>query len=497
MDNIVHNLIYSFLEEVLAHNDNYPTKLSLLFYSYFQMFYNIGCLCNQNTQLSADRVLIPNWFNELKIQLQHVINKEDFLKNMLFYGHIGFLTSLYNNFDKTKYKISDFGIKDIKLSNIIIQKIFNWGSNHFTGKITDLEQLKSDTYYTGMLADNSGNIDFITENPNKWTNLIVPNGIYNENGTPIVDINANSTYEIQNFNNKNWWLNKGFSIHPSIEPILNLDEKISTSWENGFKNQSEKLLKIYHNLDDRKKIIAELFSFDSKDNVSIAGFWVIIAMMLSFKNNQTIENDIIMFFILGAGLLDSSISAWTYKAKYEQPRPISIIRLFLKNEIIQSWNPTINSVIHGKQWLPYQKLTSVSPPHPDLADINTVFSTISGSILEWWFNNPNLYHSFKLFTLPNPHLISNILNKQYKSYSIGEFLVEKGASNIEQNLTPTQTIILKYQTINELIDDISMSSIYGGISWPESIELSSEIGKYVFQKIKSKIENVYKIKIPY
>jgi len=497
MDNIVHNLIYSFLEEIVVHHDNYPTKLSILLYSYFQMFYNISSLCNQNIVLSTDRVSMMNNYNQIKAQIQFINNKEDILKNMLYYGHIGFLSSLYSNFDINKYKISHFGIKDIKLSNVISHQIYTWGSNHYTGKLGELDKLNNDKYHTGILADSSGNVDYVPENPHKWVNLIVPNGSYNENGIPVIDINAETTYLVQSFDNKNWWLNKGFAIYPSKEPILNIDEKLSHNWENGFKNQSEKLLKIYQNLDDRKKIISELYSFDSKDNISIAGFWIIIAMMLSLKNNQSIENDIIMFFILGAGLFDSGIAAWTYKFKHEQPRPVTVIRHFLKNDFIQSWNVYNNSVIEGKQWLPYQKLTSVSPAHPDLADINTIFSNIAGSLLEWWFNNPNLYHSFKLFTLPNPHIISPILNKQYKSFSIGEFCIEKGSSLIEQNITPTQTIILKYQTIQDLIDDISLSSLYGGISWPESIELSSQIGKYVFDKIKNMIVNGYKIKIPY
>jgi len=497
MDNIVHNLIYSFLEEVVIHNDNYPTKISLLLYSYFQMFYNIASLCNKNIFLTADRVGVPNWYNELKNQLQYVMNKEDILQNMIFYGHIGFLSSLYNNFEKNKYKILDYGIKDVKLSNVIIQNMLTWGSQHYLGKLSELENLSNDKNYTGILADISGNINFIAENPNKWTNLIVPNGKYNENGFPIIDINADTTYEIQSFIDKNWWLNRGFAINPSRENIINLDEKIISTWENGLNTQTEKILKIYENLDDRKKTISELYSFDTLETGSISGFWVIIAMMLSKKNNQNTENDIIMFFILGAGLYDSSIASWTYKAKYELPRPITVIRHFLKDKPLNQWNIGKNSEIEGKNWMPYQKLTTVSPPNPDLADINTVFSVVAGSLLEWWFNNPNLNHSFKLFSLPNPHLISSILNKQYKSFSIGEFCIEKGSSLIEPSITPSQTMIFKYKTIKELIDDISSSSIYGGISFPISIELSTEIGNYVFQKIKSKIENIYKIKIPY
>ena len=497
MDNIVHKLIYSILEEIVCHGDNYSTKLSLILYSYFQMFYNIGSLFNKNTPITADRVIIPTWYNDLFYQLQNVKDKQDILQNMLFYGHNGFLSSIYPDFNKNKYKITDFGIKDIKLTSIIVQRINLWGSNHYTGKQSELDKLTDSKYYTGFLADVTGNTDFIPENPNKWINLIVPNGSYTENGLPVIDINADSTFKLQSFNCKDFWLNRGFSINPSNEPIIDLSTKIIKSWDTGLNTETDTLLKIYENLDDRKKMISELFSLDNPESISIPGFWVITAMMLSQKNSQTIENDIIMFFILGAGIYDASIAAWTIKSKYEQPRPISIIRLFLKEKCIASWNPSRSFQIEGKKWLPYQSLTTVSPSHPDGADINTVFSVVSGSLLEWWFNSINLNNSFKLFYLPNPQLISTILNKQYKTFSLGEFCIEKGSSKIEPDITPAQTTVLKYASIKELVDDISLSSLYGGISWPHTIQNSNELGNWVYNKVKAKFETIFKIKTPY
>ena len=497
MDNIVHKLIYSILEEIVYHGDNYSTKLSLILYSYFQMFYNIGSLFNKNTPITADRVIIPTWYNDLFYQLQNVKDKQDILQNMLFYGHNGFLSSIYPDFNKNKYKITDFGIKDIKLTSIIVQRINLWGSNHYTGKQSELDKLTDSKYYTGFLADVTGNTDFIPENTNKWINLIVPNGSYTENGLPVIDINADSTFKLQSFNCKDFWLNRGFSINPSNEPIIDLSPKIIKSWDTGLNTETDTLLKIYENLDDRKKMISELFSLDNPESISIPGFWVITAMMLSQKNSQTIENDIIMFFILGAGIYDASIAAWTIKSKYEQPRPISIIRLNLKEKIIASWNPSRSFQIEGKKWLPYQSLTTVSPSHPDGADINTVFSVVSGSLLEWWFNSINLNNSFKLFYLPNPQLISTILNKQYKTFSLGEFCIEKGSSKIEPDITPAQTTVLKYASIKELVDDISVSSLYGGISWPHTIQNSNELGNWVYNKVKAKFETIFKIKTPY
>lgn len=495
MDNIVHNLIYGLFEEVIAHGDNNPTKLSLLLYCYFQMFYNIGCLFTKNASLTVDRVSIPPWYNELYNQVLYLTNKSELLQNFLYYGHNGFLSSLYNDFNKNKYKITDFGIKDIKLLPSIQLRIFNWGSQHIIGKTSEIEKTGiTKNNDTGMPADITGKPEYTSVNPDKWVNLIVPNGSYTENGIPIIDINASSTYNIQKFIGNQFWQNRGFSINPSVENILDVSYKLSLSWEEGLKEQTEKLLKTYQNLDDRKKMISELFS---GTNLSLPGFWVIIGMMLSLKNNQSLENDIIMFFILSCGLYDSSIAAWTYKSKYELPRPISMIRHYFKDQLLDSWNPEGKNKILGANWLPYQSLTSVSPPYPDGISSHTVFSVVSGKLLEWWFSSSNLNNTFKLFSISNPHLISSCLNNQYKTFSCGEFCIERGSSQIEPNTTPNQTFILKFNTVKELYEEIANSRLYSGVSLPETIDISNQLANWVYDKVRGKFETIFKIKSPY
>jgi hypothetical protein len=501
MDNILHNLIYSFFDEVIAHQDNYPTKLSLLLYCYFQMFYNIGSLFNTKTPITADRVIFPNWYNELYKQLSFNTigcNRLDLLHNLLYYGHNGFLSALYKDFDKNKYKITDFGINDIRIVTKLQSQFFNWGAEHLLGKNTELKtksNIKINS--TGMPADISGTLDFVPTNPNKWTNLIVPNGSFSENDIPIIDINASTTYNIQNFIENEWGNNRGFSIYPVKEEILDLSAKISKSWNEGYQQQSNILLAIYENLDERKKIISELFSGESKTNISISGFWVIIAMMLSKKNNQSIENDITMFFIIGAGMYDAGIATWTYKSKFESPRPINIIRYFLKEKQLISWNPQMKPSIMGQYWLPYQNLTYVSPSHPETISSHTMFSVVSGRLLEWWFNSSNLYNPFKLFSISNPQLISSCLNSQYKTFSCGEFCIKRGSSQIEPDVTPSQTILLKYNTIKELYDDIALSRVYGGVNWMKTIENSNELACWVSDKVRNKFESIFKIRSPY
>jgi hypothetical protein len=126
-----------------------------------------------------------------------------------------------------------------------------------------------------------------------------------------------------------------------------------------------------------------------------------------------------------------------------------------------------------------------------------MFSVVSGRLLEWWFNSSNLYNPFKLFSISNPQLISSCLNSQYKTLSCGEFCINRGSSQIEPNVTPSQTILLKYNTIKELYDDIGLSRVYGGVSWMKTIENSNELACWVSDKVRNKFESIFKIKSPY
>ena len=499
MESVTTNLVCCFLQEVVDHGDNIPTAFSCLSYCYFQMYYNIGCLTNIYMRyISTDRVPLPKWFSTLKAQLAYSKNRTDILKNLLYHAHIGFLSTLYKDYNNDKLKISDLGIIDLKLSPTIISNIKEWAGQHYLGKLEELSKARFSTNNPwGMPADITGKPDYTPIQPNKWTNLIVPTGNYtNEKGIPIIDINASSTYKIQNFLGKEWYTNRGFSINPSVN-IIDLSNKISKSWEDGLKEQTDELLEIYKNLDDKKKMIAEFFAGSSKINLPPPGFWIIIASMLSQKYNQSFELDLIMYFVVGAGLYDAGLAAWTYKSKYEQPRPINIIRTFLKNNEITSWNPLNKPKINGSEWLPFQLFTFVTPPFPDVASGHTVFSYTAGKLLEWWFNSSKLYDPYKLVRVPNPKLLCPSLSAQYKIFSCGEFSFEPGSSEIEPGITPKNTTVLKYNTIRELYEDAGISRIYGGIHWKQTNEVSQELANWVFNQVKTKFEISFRISSPY
>ena len=502
---IVSNFIYNFFQEIISHSNNNPTKFSVLSYAYFQMLYNIGSLFEKNGVQSEDRVIPLTRLNKREIKRSITktpkIARTDLLKTYLYIGHNAFISQLYP--DAILQTHSDYGLKKFtRIEGAITTILEEYSKSHILGKKLELERSMFVTKNTsGFPADYTGDNIVPKQNPN-WEQLIVPTGAVRgpTNNLPLIDSTNPLSFRIQNFLGQEFYKNAGFAVVPT-ENIIDLDSKISKTWEGGLQKQMELLVDVYGNLTDDKKIIAEFFAGSSKGALPPPGFFICIAMQLSQKYKQSIQNDLKMYFSLACGLLDACVSAWHYKSKYNQGRPITLIRNYYADQKIKSWTPLDAadnpSEINGTQWLPYQPLTFVTPPFPDVASGHTTFSNVAARILNWWFNNPTLYDGCSLATIPNQQVLCPLLNISDKMVCLGEYIFEKGSSEIEPGVTPKENIVLRYKTLEELAAMAGLSRVYGGIHTFETNEVSAELGGWVSNQTHTKLTTQFKLKSPY
>jgi len=496
---IISNFIWNLFQEIISHSDNSPTKFSVILYAYFQMLYNFSTLFQQNSVVSSDRVTPLKMRNEIKKHISKyptsILN--DVLGTYLYIGHNAFLENLYP--DAVQLKPIDYGIKFINTQPIIISSLKSYSQSHLLGKTLELKRAGFETSNkTGLPADYTGTNIIPSTDDDSWQQLIVPTGaVKGTNNLPLIVKTNPSSFKIQNFLGIEFYKNTGFAVDPT-KNIINLESKISTTWKNGLKKQTDLLLDIYKDLDDRKKMIAEFFAGSSKSALPPPGFFICIAMQLSQKYKQTVMSDIKMYFSLGCGLFDACVSAWYYKHTYNQGRPISLIRNHYSNEKIVSWTPLEpkekSSQIYGKQWLPYQNFNFVTPPFPDVASGHTTFSTVAAKILTWWFNNATLYDGCSIATIPNQEILCPSLNISNKTVSIGEYIFDEGSSTIEPGVTPKNKIVLRFDTLQELADMAGLSRIYGGIHTIQTNEVSAELGEWVFKETREKLINTFNFK---
>jgi len=76
-----------------------------------------------------------------------------------------------------------------------------------------------------------------------------------------------------------------------------------------------------------------------------------------------VDDDAQMFFVLGNAMLDSSISCWKIKKKFDSERPITAINFLYSGALIEAWaGPRLGTrLIDGSEWKPYQLPTAVTP----------------------------------------------------------------------------------------------------------------------------------------
>ena len=496
---LVSNFIWVFFDNVIKNKDNNPTKLSVLMYCYFQMLYNFGTIFKKTAIQSTDRVKPLPGYNELKAKYTssefNDNERLNILENFLYIGHSAFLAYLYKTVPMSR---RDYGIKPYEISSSVENNLIQWSIEHVTGKTLELSRAGFSTKNTtGLRADYIGG----KTDKKYWEQLIVPTGVkrgvYN---LPLIDFNDPLSYKIQNFLGKEFYLNSGFAVNPT-KNIINLQDEISKTWDTGLKEQMDKLLEVYTNLDDSKKMTAELFAGSSAGVLPPPGFFICLATQLSQKYKQNTQNDLAMYFSLSAGIFDACCGAWWYKANYEQARPINLIRNNYTDNYLKTWTPLapgqLFGSIPGKRWLPYQEFTFVTPPFPDVASGHTTFSQVAARILDWWFNNPVLYDGFTCVNIPNEKIICPSLNLANKVVCLGEYILQKGSSMIEPGVTPKSEIVFRYKTLRELADSAGLSRIYGGIHSFQTNEVSAKLAEWIANQTIPKLKSEFKFSSPY
>lgn len=89
------------------------------------------------------------------------------------------------------------------------------------------------------------------------------------------------------------------------------------------------------------------------------------------------------------------------------------------------------------------------------------------------------------------------MNINNKVACIGEYIFDKGCSEIEPDITPKKQIVLRYNNLEELANMAGLSRVYGGIHTFETNKVSAELATWVFEQTHNKLINEFKFKSPY
>jgi hypothetical protein len=184
-------------------------------------------------------------------------------------------------------------------------------------------------------------------------------------------------------------------------------------------------------------MIAEYWS-DGPNSEQPPGHWALFAQFVSQRDHHTLDDDVKMFFVLSNAIFDAGIAAWDAKREYDSVRPVTTISILFRDKTIHSWGGPGKGTIemNGSQWIPYQEVTSPTPPFPEYVSGHSTYSAAAARILELWTGSS---HFGDAVTLPS------------------------GTSKIEPGVTPAHRIILSWETFSDAANEAGISRRYGGI----------------------------------
>lgn len=203
------------------------------------------------------------------------------------------------------------------------------------------------------------------------------------------------------------------------------------------------------NLNDRAKVDAEYWNDAEGASETAPGHWNRIAETLSDRDQNSLDRDVQMYFLVNAALHDASIAVWEAKRYYDYIRPVSAIHFYLQGQQIQAWGgPGQGTVsMDGGTWMPWIP----TPSHPEYPSDNGAYGNAAAEVLA-------------RFTGADTYVTS--------------VTVAAGSSKIEQGV-PQSATTLSWLTFSEVAEDEAFSRQAGGVHFKESVLRSTHMGRDV------------------
>lgn len=219
-------------------------------------------------------------------------------------------------------------------------------------------------------------------------------------------------------------------------------------------DQALQIIEFSAELTDEQKVIAEYWA-DGPTTVLPPGHWHIFGEYISHRDQHTLDEDVKMFFALGNAVFDAGIAAWNAKRFYDYARPVTAIRYLASHNLLPDDHPYVRTNpdtgvqeiyawaspnqgsqwIDGSTWLPYQRISFVTPPFAEHVSGHSTFSAASAEILTQFTGSDRF----------------------------GACHTQVAHSSTFETDTPATDVQLCWDTFLEAADEAGISRLYGGI----------------------------------
>lgn len=195
------------------------------------------------------------------------------------------------------------------------------------------------------------------------------------------------------------------------------------------------------------------------------GSWLVITQWVSARDDNSIDEDVGLFYAVSNALSDAGVATWYVKYYYNYARPVRLIRDLGKLGILNDvkfYDPEVSEVVTkpATQFITYQQPSGEpSPSFPEYTSGHSSFSSAAAEVLKRWTGSDD--------------------------FGTGVVLKAK-ESRFERGRAPREDVELYWRTFSDAADDAGKSRLYGGIHFEdgnvEGLRLGRKVGEAAFEK---------------
>lgn len=227
--------------------------------------------------------------------------------------------------------------------------------------------------------------------------------------------------------------------------------------------EMQELIRLSAQLNDEDKVQVDYWAANPGTSAP-AGMWSDFAALISEQDQQSLDDDVKLFFVMGQAVHDAGIAAWDAKRVYDTVRPITAIRYAYRGQMIRAWAGPGQGTqwIPGERWLPYQRPYRPSPAFSEFVSGHSTFSAAAATAM------------------------AGLRGDKIK------FKFEFPANGIGPEPTaPAKDVKLKYKSLSDLADAAGDSRRLGGIHFERGDLMGRALGRQVGQAVLARCQALF------
>lgn len=238
-----------------------------------------------------------------------------------------------------------------------------------------------------------------------------------------------------------YWGHNRLMVSGSLDNAISAPRAYSTDPNSPYFLDMKEVYDISKNLTHEQKLIAKYFN-DSNPGYPAGAHYVVILKQVMEQFKPDLEKAVFTYAKAGITLLDASTGSFKAKYQYWAERPFSFIRSVIAPDADPVWKPFLST-----------------PGFPDFPSNHAIFSSSLSYVLS------GIYGNNVAFT-----------DATYEGVTadIGSGLENLGSRN--------------YDSFEEMMQEISMSRLYGGIHYRYSCEEGIKQGTKTAQNIEANVK---------